>query len=276
MKTTFAMAALALLLGSQSLSSAQWSDRKVTVRGMFGDRVMADTLKPRPSKFGGTLEFGPSGNFLGRTPESRARMFNPISTTPRVWASVDPPAPLPQPVTAPELLPEFRPLPPVPPLEAYRAMETIPSEPSPPKSDVWIRTPPSPSNGGSTTPSPQAVQPSAGSGAEYALPLSTQYAIGFGSQVPQPIRQVSQRSYVASRIADRLQRVLGSRARSPISVALVNGTATVRGQVATQHDRRLISHLVMFEPGVRVVDNQVSTEASGLLSGGPERQESVQ
>jgi hypothetical protein len=271
MRTTLAMAALVLLLGFQSLSSAQWSDRKVTVRGMFGDRVMADTLKPRPSKFGGTLEFGPSGNFLGRTPESRARMFNPISTTPRVWGSVVAPSPLPRPVVAAELIPEFQPLPPIPRYEAIQRMKSVPGEPIPPKSDVWIRGPSRTNDGGPAAPSPRAGRPSVGSGAAYALPLSNQYAVGFGDDVPGPIRQVSQRFYVASRIEDRLQRVLGTRARSPISVSLVNGTATVRGRVSTQNDRQLIGNLVMFEPGIRVVDNQVSIESPNLLSGGPER-----
>ncbi len=108
MRTAFAVAGLAVvvLLGSQRLSSAQWGDNKVTVRGMFGDRVMGDTFKPRPSKFGGTLETGPSGNFLGRAPDARARMFNPASSVTRYReAVVVPPAPVrpaPQPVLPPE------------------------------------------------------------------------------------------------------------------------------------------------------------------------------
>ena len=278
MKTTFAAAALTvvLLLGNQSLSLAQWSENKVMVRGMFGDRAMGDTFKPRPSKFGGTLERGPSGNFLGRTPDARARMFNPASAVSRYRTSVVPPAPLPQPVVEPQLLPESQLPLPLPQPEPSWPIETVPSEPTPPRPDVWMRAPRGPSGGGSAAPGPQVGQPAdlgpaPGSGARYVLPLSSQYAVGFGGDVPRPIRQISQESYFASSVADRLQNMLGDRARSPISVSLIDGTATVRGQVATQHDRRLVTYLVMFEPGIRRVDNQVSTEVPSLLSGGPGR-----
>ena len=277
MKTTFAVAglAVALILGNQGLSLAQWSENKVTVRGMFGDRAMGDTFKPRPSKFGGTLERGPSGNFLGRSPDARARMFNPAPATPRYRASVVSPAPAPRPVVESQFPPEYQPPLPLPQPEPFQSFETVPSEPTPPRPDVWMRAPPSPSDGGSAAPGPQVgrpadLGPAPGSGARYALPLSSQYALGFGGDV-RPIRQVSQGGYVASNVADRLQKVLGNRARSPISVSLIDGTATVRGQVATQHDRRMVAYLIMFEPGIRRVNNQVSTEVPGLLSGGPAR-----
>ncbi len=118
---------------------------------------------------------------------------------------------------------------------------------------------------------PASPGPAPGSGARYALPLTSQYAVGFGGDVPRQIRQVSQGSYHASIVAARVQKSLGDRVRSRISVSIIDGTATVRGQVATQHDRRLVSHLVMFEPGIRQVNNLVSTEVPGLLSGGPGR-----
>ena len=277
MKITFAMAALAvvLLLGNQNLSSAQWSDHKVTVSGMFGDRAMGDTFKPRPSKFGGTLQRGPSGNFLGRSPDAQGRMFNPSSSA-RYSVSVVPARPFPQPEVKPELLPESQSPLPLPQTEPSQPIETVPSEPGPPRSDVWMRAPPNQNNGGSTPPGPQAGQPAdsgptPGSGAGSSLPLSSQYTLRFGSDVSRPIRHVSQGGYLESSVADRLQMILGDRARSPISVSLIDGTATIRGQVATQHDRRLVSYLAMFEPGVRHVNNQVSTEVPALLSGGPGR-----
>ena len=278
MRDTFAMATLAvfLLLGTQSLSLAQWSENKVTVRGMFGDRAMGDSFKPRPSTFGGTLQRGPSGNFLGRAPDARARMFNPASAAARYRAPVAPPAPLQQTMVEPQLLEEFQQPLPLPQPEPFQPIETIPSEPTPPRPDVWMRDPSSPNDGGSAAPGPQAGQPaglgpSPGSGAGYALPLSSQYAVGFDGDVPRPIRRISQGGYLASSMADRLQKTLGNRARSPISVSLIDGTATVRGQVATPHDRRMVSYLVMFEPGIRSVNNQVSTEVPSLLSGGPTR-----
>ena len=273
MKITFAMAALAvvLLLGNQNHSSAQRSDHKVTVSGMFGERAMGDTFKPRPSTFGGTLQRGPSGNFLG----TQGRMFNPSSSA-RYRVSVVPARPFPQPEVKPELLLESQPPLPLPQTEPSEPIETVPSEPGPPRSDLWMRSPSNQNNGGSPPPGPQAGQPAdfgppSGSGAGSSLPLSSQYTLGFGSDVLRPIRQVSQGGYLESAVADRLEKILGDRTRSPISVSLIDGTATIRGQVATQHDRRLVGYLVMFEPGVRHVNNQVSTEEPGLLSGGPGR-----
>ena len=277
MKTTFVIAALTvvLLLGNQTLSLAQWSsDRKPTVQGMFGDRAMGEPFTPRPSKFGGTLQRGPSGNFLGLSPDARSRMFNPSSAADRYRASrvpsaVVPPAPIPRAAVNPQLLPGSQGPLPLP--ESFRPIETGPGTSSPPKPDVWMRAPPSP--GGSSASGPRVGQPAAlgparGSGAAYVLPLSNQYAVGSGREGPQSIRQVSQGGNFASSLADRLRKTLGRRARSPISVSIIDGTATIRGQVATENDRRLVTYLVMFEPGIRRVSNLLSTEVPGLLSDG--------
>jgi hypothetical protein len=175
------------------------------------------------------------------------------------------------------LAPEFEAPQPLPLPEPFQPFEPDPSEPAPPKPDVWMRAPPSPGDGGSAAPGPQIGQPAeigpapGSSGARYSLPLSNQYAVGFDRDVPRQIRQVSQGGYFASSVADRLQKILGNRARSPISVSVVDGTATVHGQVATQHDIRMVAYLIMFEPGIRQVDNQVTAESSSLLSGGPGR-----
>ena len=149
MKITFAMAALAvvLLLGNQNHSSAQRSDHKVTVSGMFGERAMGDTFKPRPSTFGGTLQRGPSGNFLG----TQGRMFNPSSSA-RYRVSVVPARPFPQPEVKPELLLESQPPLPLPQTEPSEPIETVPSEPGPPRSDLWMRSPSNQNNGGSPRP----------------------------------------------------------------------------------------------------------------------------
>ncbi len=44
-------------------------------RGMFGDRELGKPLKPRESRFRSGLEFGPSGNFLGRSTAERGTTF---------------------------------------------------------------------------------------------------------------------------------------------------------------------------------------------------------
>ena len=275
MRTAFAVAALAVvvLLGSQRWSYAQWSENRVMVRGMFGDRMMGGTFKPRPSKFGGTLERGPSGNFLGRAADAQARMFNPALAVTRYREAVVVPAPLPRPAVQPELLPEYQPPLPLPEMERFQPAETVPSDPASPRPDVWMRSRPTSGNGRSAAPALQEPQPAnlgpaPGSGAGFALPLTSQYAVGFESDVPRHLRQVSRGGYSASSVAARLQKILGSRARSRLSVSVVDGTATVRGQVTTQQDRQLVSYLVMFEPGIRQVNNQVSAEIPGLLTVG--------
>jgi len=62
------VAVLVAVLGLQGEVSAQ-------SRGMFGDRELGKPLKPRESRFRSGLEFGPSGNFLGRSTTERGTTF---------------------------------------------------------------------------------------------------------------------------------------------------------------------------------------------------------
>jgi hypothetical protein len=59
-------------------------------------------------------------------------------------------------------------------------------------------------------------------------------------------------------LAQRLQRVLQSGMQSPLEVVVENETATLRGEVATAHDRLLAEHIARFEPGVRFVRNELT------------------
>ncbi len=78
---------------------------------------------------------------------------------------------------------------------------------------------------------------------------------------------------VASRLAGRMERSSWIQNRSPLEVTIDQGTATLRGVVATEHDRLLAERLALLEVGVRNVANELevpsaadSAEAPGLLN----------
>jgi hypothetical protein len=62
---------------------------------------------------------------------------------------------------------------------------------------------------------------------------------------------------VSSQIERRLEKMTQIRRFGPLTVTLEARTATIRGAVATEHERALVGHLVMLEPGVSQVRNEV-------------------
>ena len=62
-------------------------------------------------------------------------------------------------------------------------------------------------------------------------------------------------------LAKNLSRLDRTGAASPIEVQVQNGTATLRGVVASEHDRRLAEQLARLEPGIRRVQNEVEVRA---------------
>lgn len=76
---------------------------------------------------------------------------------------------------------------------------------------------------------------------------------------------------VASRLAERMEKSSWIQNQSPLEVSIDDGTATLRGVVATEHDRLLAERLALLEGGVRKVENQLkiqgadSPEAPALL-----------
>lgn len=77
---------------------------------------------------------------------------------------------------------------------------------------------------------------------------------------------------VASRLVGRMERSSWIQNRSPLEVTIDRGTATLRGVVATEHDRLLAERLALLEVGIRNVTNELevqpagdSAEAPGLL-----------
>ncbi len=72
-QTGIAVAVVIAILGLQPQLLAQWREGPRT--GLFGERELGKPLKPRTSQFGGGLERGPSGNFLGRSTADRSTTF---------------------------------------------------------------------------------------------------------------------------------------------------------------------------------------------------------
>ncbi len=69
-------------------------------------------------------------------------------------------------------------------------------------------------------------------------------------------------SAVASRLAERMQNSTWIQNRTPLEVSVDQGTATLRGVVATEHDRLLAERLAMLEGGIWKVENQLKVASS--------------
>lgn len=59
----------------------------------------------------------------------------------------------------------------------------------------------------------------------------------------------------SSKLASRMEKSSWLHRQSPMEVAIEGGTATLRGVVATEHDRVLAERVAKLEPGVRQVEN---------------------
>lgn len=63
---------------------------------------------------------------------------------------------------------------------------------------------------------------------------------------------------LATKLASRLKTSAVATAALPVQVQVLDGTATLTGTVASDHERALAEQLLALEPGVRRVDNQLS------------------
>jgi hypothetical protein len=63
---------------------------------------------------------------------------------------------------------------------------------------------------------------------------------------------------VLPNLSARLERSSRIRFQSPVEVTMREGTATLRGVVASEHDRALAEQLARLEPGVFQVQNELS------------------
>lgn len=239
------------------------------VHGMFGDRVMGQTLSPTArSNLRGGIVKGPSGEFLGRGRTEGMRFpdmpwqypvgVQPLpDVRPRSFVNIIPWGLLPRPL----------------PLRAgessvsegeTRAAAPREVEPQPaPQPEQWFREPASESTSRGT-PAGESSGSRAASGAGYATVVPARRiaiavspgTVGAGATAP-----------VSPNV--QVQRL------SQVTIAMENDTAVLRGRVATEHDRQLAEILATFEPGVWQVRNEVSvapSAASVARSGVPGRE----
>ncbi len=75
----------------------------------------------------------------------------------------------------------------------------------------------------------------------------------YGGRQPEQLSSALQARLASSKTIQRT---------SPIEVSLEEATATLRGEVASQHDRRVAELLVLFEPGVSKVHNELRVKHS--------------
>lgn len=235
------------------------------VHGMFGDRVMGQTLSPKAqSRVNSGIATGPSGEFLGRGRTAGMRFpdmpwqypvgVQPLpDVQPRSFVNIIPWGLLPRPL----------------PLRAGESSgsegetrATGPGEiesPRAPQPEQWFREP----AGGSTslgTPANENTSPTSGGAGNAVVvvparrtPVALSPAAGAPTTPP-----------VATNV--QVQRL------SRVTIVMENDTAVLRGQVATEHDRQLAEILTKFEPGVWQVRNEVTvvpSAASIATSGGP-------
>lgn len=74
-------------------------------------------------------------------------------------------------------------------------------------------------------------------------------------------------SQLRSQIAQRLAKARQIQSSSPVQVEMAGGVVVLRGVVQSQHARELAERLVMLEPGVSTVQNELSV-ASTPVGGG--------
>lgn len=80
--------------------------------------------------------------------------------------------------------------------------------------------------------------------------------IRLGFRVPRP--SPVELTLKSSNLATRLEKSSWLKTRSPVEVSIESGTATLRGVVATDHDRRLAERMARLQPGIRLVENQLT------------------
>ena len=261
MRIPFALWLIAtlVLLVAQRDVPAQSTSSRVRTHGMFGDRELGDVIKLQPStRFSNTFWRGPSGNFLGRDANAPSRLFpsvhrDPTSTVQQYQAVLPPGA-------SSEIGPFFpRELPAAAQIEESPQLEEAPQ--------IWFRGS-SPPGEATAAPLRSPLPPAAGpgialgggrlgataTGSDRGAPrLATGMAIGFPQ--PGPVDQ-----FLSSALSSQISKIPRYQSGEPITVTVSRGTATLRGTVPTQHDRKVLAEFVRMEPGVWKVDNRLTVQ----------------
>jgi hypothetical protein len=252
MRISFSLALVALACAAcpAERACAQGAYSGKTVYGMFGPRVLGETLQSPVRRTDRGIARDAYGDFVGVNQAHSGRMFGgPATRGPAEVPSPVSPGPESQPST-----PIIRPTLP-------EALEQAPEVP--PGPDQWLRsqgveddtTPQSPPVGPNLPDSSRAPGPRGGA----THPGWAAMVVGFPSS---PMAT----DPFAGRIAMILQRTVQIKKRSPIRVDVKNETAILRGRVATKQDRELAENLVRLEPGIWDVRNELIVEDSAHVA----------
>jgi len=268
-----AWVAVAILWGCHSAAWAQWTSSKVDVYGTFGRRSLGQTIKPKPSLTLDGLQRGPSGVFIGRgrpyggmmfyTPRGKPYLVQrdgvvirrqpplaPANVGPTDWYPAQRPA-----IPGPAL--EMEPPVPAEPRPIRRPPDRVrPPEPTR-RPDIWFRAEPPEASSGATTP-PGGNRILSPSGIRLQAPTPPPLVVGFSKASPS--------GNPGPALGDRIRQCPQIRTLSPVQVAVENGTAVLRGRVATDHDQTLAENLARLEPGVWQIRSEMSVGTLPLRS----------
>lgn len=252
MRITFSAALIALTVAvlNAPTASAQGTYSGKTVYGLFGPRVLGETLqspvqRQQPQR---GIARDPYGDFVGRNPSYAGSRFPEA----RARASEAPPAPIPPPR---ELNP---------PAEFPSEMPSLP-EPTPesaPLPDEWLRSPRSQFD---VVPPSQPAEPDSTDSSWLRLPNGSADA-GWAARTAGYSPSLPAMDPFSARIASMLQHTVQIKTRTPIRVDVVGETAVLRGRVATKQDRELAENLVRLEPGVWDVKNLLIAEDAARVA----------
>jgi hypothetical protein len=225
--------ALMLVIGGAETAPAQGTYSGKSVYGMFGPRVLGQTLQSPVERKDRGIARDAYGDFLGRNQAYSGMRFPEVR--PRGREALPPATPGPTAPPAPEQAPESQPRP-----------------------EEWLRSPTSESEATPESPTIESGFP------------GTSWVPGARGGAPRPGWAAAVVGYssrpamdpFSGRIASMLESTARIKKRSPIRVDVVGETAILRGRVATRQDRELAENLVRLEPGVWDVKNLLIAEDS--------------
>jgi hypothetical protein len=226
--------------------------------GLFGPRVYGRPLQPPAQKMVGGILLNPSGSFIGIGRPQGGTMFGSALRT--AFAPAEPGLPSvpeqPRAIRSPEVVrrPEAVQWPtPVQPEAVSQPARTVPP------SDRWLRVPgPEPTSG--RTGSRNGAPLTATSASESPRPAPSRLTVGFAPGLPP--------GDSAAALTALLHRSADTRKRSLISVTVQGETAHLRGVVATDQDRAVAELVVLMEPSIWRVQNDLVVERQPSSSQG--------
>jgi hypothetical protein len=280
---------MATLTGTTAVLLALSADLRAQSYGMFGPRVMGNTLQPPASQFGGGLQFTPYGALVGPGRANRANLPNGGNMFATPWRRpYEPPmtfVPAPYTPSAYAVLPTGQ-LPAGVPAEvpiAPNAPQTVPTEivPAvPAESELPPPTEAMPAAG--ATPEGQFPAGNVPMGQPGATGVQVQPTMaptgGAATSMAPPQRPAFQfvtapgaatsESYgylpTVSAHLTQIARDHGIAVPSGIQVYMSNGTAILRGSVISPHEQQLVANLAGLEPGIWRVASEL-TVASPVI-----------